>query len=173
MSQKKENKYCNKTISLKKFLVNYCRISEESLKRAKFSHKDIKELIPSLKRVSFNWLMDNKPLLNNGSVILVTDFYGNVVPYVRPILKECLIPISVDIKKSEFETIFEDIILDENLETYELELLCNKYKACRRFKEYKVLNRLLKRKLSVKTKKVKQYKIEKYNLRVKENENEY
>lgn len=159
------------SITLTKFLISYCGISESALRDSKITHKDVKELIPNLRRVSFDWLMDNRILVSMGSIIPVIDLTGNVVPYVRPYMKKENISRPTYEVEDKFQEAIEDLVLNDNLEPYQISLLCNKYKVARRFKEYKFLNRLLKNKLREQGKKLKKYKVKKYELMVKESDN--
>ena len=172
--RKYEKELRENSISLIKFLVNYCGISETSLDNSKITHKDIKQLIPNLKRVGFDWLMDNRILVDVGKILPVVDITGNIVPYIRPSMEnENFIDVT-STKEEKYQKAIEDLVIDEDLKPYQISLLCNKYKVARRFREYKILNRLLKNKLREQNKGVKEYKIKKYELMVKESdENEY
>ena len=172
--RKYEKELRENSISLIKFLINYCGISAISLENSKITHKDIKQLIPNLKRVSFDWLMENRVLVDVGKIIPVIDITGSVVPYIRPSMqKENLIDVT-STKEEKYQKAIEDLVINEDLEPYQISLLCNKYKVARRFKEYRILNRILKSKLREQNKSVKKYKIKKYELMVKESdENEY
>lgn len=176
MTQKKEIRKYEKelretSITLTKFLISYCGISNERLKDTRISHKDVKQLMPSLKRVSFEWLMDNRILVDMGNIIPVVDFTGSIVPYIRPSMKKEYLINPVNNSESKFQTAIEDLVLNDNLEPYQISLLCNKYKVARRFREYRILNRLLKNKLRQQRMSVKKYKVKKYELMVKESEN--
>jgi len=74
-------------ISLTKFLINYCGIYSDDMHNIEISHSDIKELMPQLKRVSFESLLKNKNGFYTGNIIPVKDCCGNVVPYINPMLK--------------------------------------------------------------------------------------
>ena len=71
--RKYEKELRKNSVTLTKFLISYCGINESKLKDSKISHKDLKELMPNLKRVSFEWLMDNKGLVDVGNIIPVID----------------------------------------------------------------------------------------------------
>lgn len=170
MKQKKylEEELKNNCISLRKFLMIYCGVDDEILCDLTMSHKDIKKLIPDLKRISFEKLYSDMRSLYVGDVIVVKDSYGNIAPYVCPKLEEILVPKIMDYKNDEEE--IENLILNSDLKSYELSIICKKLKAYKKFKEYRIANNLLKSKIDIKGR---QYKKEKYNLRKKEKENEY
>ena len=74
----------NEYISLEKFLNQFCNIYNNNLYKIK--HKDIKQLMPEIKRCSFEFLKNNPELQSNGSIILVKDITGNIIPYLKPII---------------------------------------------------------------------------------------
>ena len=149
-------------ISLTKFLVSYCGIYNEEIYSAKISHHDVKELMPHIKRVSFDSLLENKDSFYTGDIIPVKDCHGNVVPYINPMLEnDFQFDVICEIEK---EAEFENIIITENMSKYELSELCKKYKEHNMQKEYRMAYRMLKTK---KEPKVKQYKKRKDNLIMK------
>lgn len=146
-------------ISLAKFLVSYCGIYNEDIHSAKISHHDVKELMPHIKRVSFDSLLENKDSFYIGDIIPVKDCYGNVVPYINPMLENDIqFDVFCEIEKEEE---FENIIITENMSKYELVELCKKFKEHNMQKEYRAAYRMLKEK---KEPKVKQYKKRKKSL---------
>lgn len=162
-SRKIEKELKKISISLNKFLTLYCGISEESVVGRKMGHRDIKTLIPILKRTSLEAAYKNRNWLALGEVIIVVDSYGDVVPYIVP---EIILPEGcLNLENMQHSEKLENIILDENLSRYELVLLCRYYKKNNRIEEYWVATRLLKKKKDSIS--VKAYKREKYNLRVK------
>ena len=71
----------NNSTTLKLFLIAYCGIQDSKLLSNKLTHKDIKHLFPNLKRVSFDYVLDNIDDVYIGNIILVEDSFDNVVPY--------------------------------------------------------------------------------------------
>lgn len=155
----------NNCIDLKSFLMCYCGIYNESIKKEKISHKDMKILFPNLVRISFESLLEDKKNLYTGIIIAVKDSYGNVAPYINPDLQE--IDYVTEVTDCEQDTItkeVEEIILNEDLSTYELSVLCKRFKDTNRTREFRIAYRLLK---SKKDCKIKKYKKEKTSLRLK------
>ena len=169
MKQKYESKSLNQilednSISLKKFLVLYCGINPESLNDIRFSHNDIKVIMPHIRRTSFKYLMQNINELYIGKIISVKDSYGLVLPYICPRINEISNP---DITCNEEK---EEIELSNDLKLYELRLLKKKLKEYKRYKEYRNATKLIRSKIDYKAK---QYKKEKCRLKEREKENEY
>lgn len=153
----------DRCISLTKFLINYCGIYNEEIHNIKISHQDIKELMPEIKRVSFESLLGNKSSFYTGSIISVKDCYGNVVPYVNPML-EIEVTVEIDCELNEEKFSLEEVVIDENLSNYELVKLCRILKEHHKQKEYREAHNLLKRNKGTK---IKKYKREKDNLKMK------
>lgn len=155
-------------ISLTKFLINYCGISNKNFYDMKISHQDIKKLMPDLKRVSFDILLKDKSCFYIGSIIPVKDCYDNIVPYVNPMLEFDKV-LQIDCEETKEDNIMENLVIDDTLSDYELRKLCNYLKKCNNTKEYRKALNLLK---SNKDIKVKKYKREKYNIKkgIKEDE---
>lgn len=156
-------------ISLRKFLILYCNVYDETIYNKKMSHNDVKTLIPDLRRVSFQSLIGNKRSLYTGSIVAVMDSYGNVLPYIAPKIQDDFLPQFYDYKLDltydcDKKNKLEEIIISEDLSRYELVLLCKYYKNNNRIGEYRIANKLLKMK---KGGKVKKYKKEKFNLEMK------
>jgi len=129
-------------ISLQKFLINYCGIYNEKIYDIKITHQDIKELMPQIKRISFEELLKNKKDLYVGNIIAVKDSLGNVVPYVNPMLE--LNEISqIYCKEYKEEEIIPDIIFDKKLCLYDLVKVCRYYKVHNKLKEYRIAHKLL------------------------------
>ena len=148
----------NCCISLSKFLMNYCGVYNENIHNINFSHHDVKELMPHIKRVSFEHLIKDKNSLYTGKIIPVKDCYNNIVPYINPMLEIDVtfqIDCEVEVKKE-----FKDVVLTDELSIYELAKLCKIFKEHNKKREYRVAQKLLKQKRDVG---VKQYKKEKLN----------
>lgn len=119
------------TISMDYFLKTYYGVSDElAQKLSMHSHKSLKELahlyeIP-LRKTSFNDL--TREMIATGKVILITDHFGNLAPYVNPY-------ISIE---DEFET-----TMDERYVSYEIYDLnegedeYDKYQGRQRVKHFK------------------------------------
>ena len=148
-------------ISLTKFLISYCGLYNEKIHSAKISHQDVKELMPHIKRVSFENLLDNTNDFYMGKVIAVKDCHGNVVPYINPVL-ESDFQINFDCEL-EKEDVFEEISITDNMSQYELAELCKKFKEHNMQREYRCAYRKLKEKKGTK---VKLYKKKKNELRM-------
>lgn len=146
-------------ISLTKFLINYCGIYTENIHDMKISHQDIKELLPQLKRVSFESLLENKKSYYTGSIIPVKDCHGNVVPYVNPMLEYDVV-VEFDCETTEEKNINYDN-LEENMNLYELAKLCKYFKTHNKMKEYRSVHKKIEEKEEPE---VKQYKKRKSNL---------
>ena len=137
----------DQSISLRKFLMFYCGIDNRDLLSHKITHKDIKFLLPNLKRVSFDFVLDNIKEIYIGSVIIVKDSNGNCAPYINPKINEYIDnDIEIEIEKEKEVTSFETVINLENLNLYELVELAKKYKADNRVKEYRKLSKIIKKK---------------------------
>jgi len=133
------------SISLQKFLINYCGIYNEKFHNIKISHKDIKELLPDLRRVSFESLLRDKTGIYTGDIIPVKDSFNNVVPYKNPMLVyDELIEFDCETNKEEKAITMETI--NEDLSTYELSQLCKYFKTHNRMKEYRATYKILKKK---------------------------
>ena len=153
-----------KSMSIKKFLYYYCGISGESLKNINLSHSDIKLLMPDLKRVSYEYVLNNMSELYVGNIICVIDSYNNIAPYITPVLCETECFINVEKNTNDNDKKITNIILSEDLTIYELSILCKQYKRLGRMKEYRIAHDILKSKKSP----VKQYKKEKELLKMEE-----
>ena len=132
-------------ISLQKFLINYCGIYNEKFHNMRISHQDIKELLPDLKRVSFESLLKDKNAIYTGDIIPVKDGFNNVVPYKNPMMVyEELVEFDCEADKEEKVITMEAI--NENLSVYQLSELCKYFKTHNRMKEYRAAYKILKRK---------------------------
>lgn len=156
------------SIDLKIFLLNYCGIYNENLFNNKVRHKDIKELLPNLRRVSFDSLIGDIKKLYNGEIIAVRDSFGYVLPYINP--KIDIIDIDYSKINNDFnqEKEVENHTIDKNLSIEELIILCKRLKQYRKIQQYREVSKLLKNKIEQEEYcKVKQYKREKNNLRMR------
>lgn len=149
-------------ISIHKFLVLYCGISGDKLKDKKISHEELKILLPHIKRTSFDQILNNKKLMYTGDIITVKDSFGQIIPYEKPIIEDKEMDFNYELDSKDKE--IENIIIDEDLNKYELVNLCRYFKYLGRMKEYRVTHRLLKK---LKDPNVKKYKIKKKELVMK------
>ncbi len=133
----------DKSISLRKFLMYYCGINNKTLLSNKITHKDLKFLLPELKRVSFDYVLKNIDEVYTGIVVLVEDSTGNYAPYINPKIEEYIEEFDMDLEEDK---IFESIVDLENLNLYALAELAKKYKSDNRIKEYRKVVRMIKKK---------------------------
>ena len=161
-------------ISVKKFLMIF-NLADESILDKKISHKDLDILLPNLRRVGFDRLIRNKSMLHTGDVIAIRDSFGYVLPYLNPklIYSEDEFYRVFDCEQDKTDVEIKKIVCDENLEPYELKEVCSKLLELRRFKEYRVIKRMLSKSLRYNSKKVKKYKREKQMLKERDMEYEY
>ena len=165
--EKEMDKEC---ISLTRFLMIYYGIYHEKLNEVKLSHDDIKTLIPNLKRVGFDYASANKYKLYEGEIIAVKDSFGHLCTYLCPKLENDIEPTTIDFETQDFKIKLKEIIQDENIQIYELKEICSKLKENSKYREYKVIKKLLKYRLSKQSKESKKYKQLKKELTLKENE---
>ena len=167
-----KNELDMQAIDIKKFLVVF-ELCDESVFDLKISHDDIKLLIPSLIRVNYKRLIKNEGLLYSGGVIAIRDSFGKVYPYLNPTKTSTKETYKfIDCKSDKFDIEISELIENEELKPYQLKEVCNKLLELRRFKEYKIVKRLLSKKIAFESKELKSYKRKK--LMLKENgENEY
>ena len=144
-------------ISLTKFLINYCGIYNDEIHNIKISHQDIKTLMPNLKRVSFESLLNNKKSFYIGDIIPVKDCYGNVVPYINPMI-EYNVAAEIDCEATKCCEKLEEITIDETLSNYELVKLCRLLKEHHKTREYREAHKLLKKNKDENVKKYKRQK---------------
>ncbi len=71
-------------IDLISFLRNYYGITSNSLKINKLTHADIKILFPDIKRISLERLKKEMELVYRGEFLLVYDAHNCILPYVNP-----------------------------------------------------------------------------------------
>jgi len=136
----------NNSISLRKFLMFYYGISDSNIFSHNLTHKDIKVLFPDLKRVNFDYVLDNIKEIYTGSIIMVKDSIGNSVPYINQKLDICIEDdIDIEITEEDKNDTFEEIIDLENLNLYELLELAKKYKMNNRINEYRKVCRIIKK----------------------------
>ncbi len=162
-----EKELRNFCISFKKFLISYYGVCYEEICNKKMSHKDIKILIPDLRRISFDALIVDKKSLYTGDVVMVRDSYGNIAPYITPEVQTTFVQQVYDCEQSitdKKDEKLKQIIISENLSKYELVVLCRYFKKNGRIAEYRIANRLLKLK---KDSKVTEYKNKKLILKMK------
>ena len=140
----------NNGISLKAFLVYYCGIGNQMILSKKISHRDIKCLMPNLKRVSFDYALKNLKEVYIGNIILVKDSYGHFAPYIKPNIidynDDYKLYNEYDDNTNNKEDNFETIILSEALNLYELKELKDKYKKLGRISEYRKVCRIIHKK---------------------------
>ena len=136
----------NNSISLRKFLMFYYGICDSNILSHNLTHKDIKILFPDLKRVSFDYVLENIKEIYVGSIIMVKDSIGNAVPYINPKLDICIEDdIDIEITEEDEDNTFEEVIDLENLHLYELVELAKKYKTDNRINEYRKVCRMIKK----------------------------
>ena len=108
-----------------------------------YSHKMLLKSFSFLKTCSYDFVLKNLELVNNGMIIYVKDSYGVIVPYLCP--KKILVSVS-ECKYTEevVEDTVDDIsILDDlcDMPTYLVHKLLSKYKNKPSF--YRVIKREL------------------------------
>ena len=137
----------NNATTLKLFLIAYCGIQDGNLLSNKLSHKDIKQLFPNLKRVSFDYVLDNIDDIYTGNIILVQDSFEKVVPYKNPHI-QIYEDINIEYVEEDIENsndTFDTVLELENLNSYELSQLAKKYKESNRITEYRKVCRMIKK----------------------------
>ena len=136
----------NNSVSLRKFLMFYYGICDTNLLSHNLTHKDVKTLFPDLKRVSFDYVLDNMKEVYIGTIIMVKDSIGNAVPYINPKLDICIEEdIDIEITEGDNDNAFEKIIDLENLNLYELVELAKKYKLDNRINDYRRICRIIRK----------------------------
>ena len=151
------------SISISKFLRIYYGISDEVLLTGDISHKAIKQLIPDLKRLPFDYAYKNEDLIASGEIVLVSDSNGNIIPYKTPEAIDDIDDIEKSLEaKTKEEKAIKVTIEIEGLNLYELSELCKKYRKDHRIKEYRFVYRILKAKKQ-KSDKTKKYKMRRWN----------
>jgi hypothetical protein len=137
----------NNSISLRKFLMFYYGIYDSNILNNNITHNDVKILLPDLKRVSYDFTLENIKDVYTGAIIMVIDSLGNCVPYINPKLDVCVeYHEEFEITNNNSMDKFEEVINLENLNLYELSELAKKYKNCNRLTEYRKICRILKKK---------------------------
>ena len=71
-------------ITITSFLSKYLGVRDQRVLSSRITHKDIKAIFPNLKRVSFDYAVDNPTLIGDSTILLVSDSIGRVVPYMNP-----------------------------------------------------------------------------------------
>ena len=123
----------------------YCGICDSNIFSNNLTHKDVKVLFPDLKRVSFDYVLNNIKEIYIGSIIMVKDYIGNSVPYINPKLDICIEDdINIEIFEEDSDA-FEEVIELENLNLYELVEIAKKYKTDNRINEYRKVCRIIKK----------------------------
>lgn len=137
-----KNRNIKETIGIKKFLKIYYGVTQGEILSSNITHKDLKFLLPDLKRLPFSYVYKNEDLINSGKVILVSDSFGTIIPYLSP---QAEFDIDEDdVFYDEKDSKIEKAISIENLNIYELSELCKKYKKEHRYKEFRVAYKILK-----------------------------
>lgn len=77
-----KKKYCYYALTLREFLIKYYGIDCEMVD--KLTHKDLKEIIPEIKRYPMDLVDKNKGLIYRGEVIMVKDKNNYELAYVNP-----------------------------------------------------------------------------------------
>ena len=143
------------SISIRKFLILYFGVDVKCADE--LSHRDVKELIPQTRRISYENLLDNKRKMYTGEIISVKDCFGEVIPYIKPNLEPIYSSVIVNCKKK----CKDNLKFNDGLNTYELSILCKKYKLLKRFKDYRKAYKLLKsKKEKPRVQKIKKYILE-------------
>ena len=131
------------SLSLRKFLILYYGINIDS--HGKLSHNDIKYLFPHIRRVSFEYVLDNRENTFNGNITCVFDSFNNPAFYERPNIKLFDEIEYIETTKESDNELEIDLIF-ENLNTYELSMLCKNLKNLNRIHEYREVYKILKEK---------------------------
>ena len=147
-------------ISIKKFLRLYLGINDPKVLDSRISHKALKYLCPSLKRLPYNYVFNNIKLVLSGDIVVVIDDYGSYIPYESP---QAQFNIDENYTYKEPEKAEKqdpkEMLQVEELEkcsTFELSKICDSYKKANRTRDYRIAYRVLK------NKKEKEKKSEKY-----------
>ena len=137
------------SISLKKFLIVYCGLYSDTMVNSNLSHKDIKILLPEIRRISFDKLISNKYMLYNGEVIAVKDSNDSVLPYINPKQKiEEICYFDCECEQKIDDEVPTNI---ENMNIYSLEKLLKEFKENKDLISLKkVRNQIVQRTTSVK-----------------------
>ena len=143
------------TISIKKFLKIYMGINDSKILDSRISHKDLKYLYPSLKRLPYDYAFSDMKKILSGDIILVVDDFNTYIPYEAP---EAQFNVDLIDKYGEYtDNDFRDkhILKKEELEelsTYELSKICRVCKKNNRSRDYRIAYRILKSKKEEKQK---------------------
>lgn len=145
--KKRLHKICGNKVSITFFLSSIVGISNPVIFRKELTHSDVKLLFPTLRRSSFDRVLDDPETVYRGEVIMVEDVLGRIVPYVNPqngqiMDYEEIEPVGMTDDSDELNLIFPDEVdseeygvpdindIDlENLSIYELTILLKKYDA--------------------------------------------
>ena len=132
----KLNKLCCNKVSITFFLASIAGINHPAIYRKELTHKEVKILFPSLKRKSFEKVLEKPSEVYQGEVIMVEDALGHIAPYENPHTVVELFEIDEDDPDYElygFEDDVEEEIPDihdmdlDDLSTYELSELLKIY----------------------------------------------
>ena len=121
------------TIDMQKFLLCYLNISNENLKD--ITHKEVKTLMPYLKRCSFEYAEEHPELVEAGEIIYVNDRLHNIVPYLRPELM--IKPESDEVVIDKIDKPIQDEFNLDGKSVYELRELLHRTKRISQLKQIK------------------------------------
>lgn len=138
MSKKKSSYYA---LSLKDFLIKYygidCRMVD------KLTHKELKEIIPDIKRYPMDLVDKNKNLIYQGEVIMVKDKNNYTLAYVNPrrngLIFDEIKLLEIEYKEEPEESINLDFL--EELSLYELRECLIEAKKSHKEKEYRKIKK--------------------------------
>ena len=135
------------SITLTKFLTIFYGVSGDVIHNKKISHKDIKYMMPYVKRASFEEVRKNMYKLYTGEIVSVVDSFGQVVPYIAP---EFALLDDEEIQKQDIseyrDNKIKELLTKENLTRFELVLIGRYYKERNRLCDYRINQRMIKAK---------------------------
>lgn len=134
--------YKSMYVSMPYFLYHYIGYNEENI--YKMTHKDIKELFPTLRRSSITDVCKNPRIIYEGNVILVKDRRGLVVPYYNPLDKNSVFSCMDDIVSKEKDNKEYDILDIKKLTNYELKKEYGLQKKSHNFGRFKMVRTIKK-----------------------------
>ena len=171
MGQKARDKAVSKVLSdncidMKRFLTMF-NLCDYSVLNLKISHKDIKELIPGLKRMGFDELGKRIESIYTGDVIAVKDSYGRIVPYINPNLLNVELYGIVHGEREKCNIEVKKVIKEKSLKIYQLKKIGKLLAQHGRYKAYKTIKREVRKRVysDLEKAKVKRYKREKRMLK--------
>ncbi len=132
-------------ISIIDFLYIYCGLTTSNLYT--ITHKDVKRLLPELKRFSIDYACKNPDLIFTGDIILVKDNKKITIPYYNPLkdsLKQTIDygEMADPLRKEKVNKSFDITTLSN----YELKLKYKLQRHSKNFNKYKIC-RLIKKEL--------------------------